>query len=39
MRRKITIADADQIHRRRDGVFELFVDANYLSFRVRQELL
>ena len=33
------MANASQIHRRRDGVFELFVDANLLSFRVRQELL
>lgn len=26
-----------QIHRRLGGSFELFVDANYMSFRVRQE--
>jgi len=32
-------ATTSQIHRRRDGVFELFVDANYWSFRVRQEQL
>ena len=31
--------DAIQIHRRRDGVCELLVNANLLSFRVRQESL
>jgi hypothetical protein len=31
--------DASQIHRRRDGAFELLFSANLLSFRVRQELL
>ncbi len=30
-------ADAAQIHRQRGGALELFVNANYLSFRVRQE--
>jgi hypothetical protein len=28
---------AGQIHRGRGGVFELFVDANQFSFRLRQE--
>jgi hypothetical protein len=33
------MVDANQIHRRRSGVFELFVCANRFSFRVRRELL
>ena len=32
-----TAASTNQGHRRRGGVCELFVDANLLSFRVRQE--
>jgi hypothetical protein len=32
-------AEANHIHRRRDGVFELLICANQFSFRVRQELL
>jgi hypothetical protein len=37
--RSTTSADAIHIHRRGDGVCELSVDANLLSFRVRQEFL
>jgi len=39
MSRSTTNADAIHIHRRRDGVCELLVNANLLSFRVRQVFL
>jgi hypothetical protein len=39
MSRSTTSADVIQIHRRRDGVCELLVNANLFSFRMRQELL
>lgn len=39
MSKRTTSADVIQIHRRRDGVCELLVNANLFSFRVRQEFL
>jgi len=39
MNKATTSANAGQIQRRPDGVFGLFVDANYLSFRLRQVIL
>jgi hypothetical protein len=33
----INKASAGQIHHRQDGEFELFVEANLFSFRVRQK--
>ena len=33
----IRMASAGSIHRRPDGVFELFVDGNQFSFRVWRE--